>query len=69
MNQAKKILADIEQRGDEAFDDDWEKLKQEIFSSEEILASEVRTTKILNALSKIYARTKQIFKAIKYGRE
>ena len=36
LNQAKKFLADIEQRGDEAFGDDWEKLRQEIFSPEEI---------------------------------
>lgn len=46
--------------------DEWAELKREIFSPSEIIASEIRTTKIVNALLKVQARKKQIFKAIKY---
>ena len=60
---AKENLADMEER-DEV--DEWENLKNEIFSLEEILVTEIRTTKIINALSKVHARKKQILKVIKF---
>ena len=63
---AEANLADMEERNEV---DEWEELKQEIFSLEEILVTEIRTTKIVNALSKVHARKKQIFKAIKYCSE
>ena len=65
----EKILADIKQRGDETFWDEWEELRQEIFTPKEIAEVDLRTKKIVNALSKNHARKKQIFKAIKYCSE
>ena len=56
---AKENLADMEER-DEV--DEWEDLKNEIFSLEEILVTEIRTTKIINALSKSSRSQKTNFK-------
>ena len=56
---AKENLADMEER-DEV--DEWENLKNEIFSLEEILVTEIRTTKIINALSKSSRSQKTNFK-------
>ena len=49
--------------------DEWEELKQEIFTPEEIAETDARATKIVNALNKSHARKKQILKAIKYCSE
>ena len=63
---AKENLADMEER-DEV--DEWEELKQEIFTPEEIAETDALATKIVNALNKSHARKKQILKAIKYCSE
>ena len=62
----EKILADIKQRGDETFWDEWEELRQEIFTPKEIAEVDLRTKKIVNALSKKHARKKQIIKSLNF---
>ena len=66
LNQAKIFFADLKRRGNDAIGKTWEEVRKEIFSAEEIAESDIRTTKIVSALSKIHARKKQILKAIKF---
>ena len=42
----EKILADIKQRGDETFCDEWEELRQEIFTPKEIAEVDLRTERV-----------------------
>ena len=47
LAKAKDILADIRERGEDAIDGTWEQLRQEIFSPDEIAASDLRSTMII----------------------
>lgn len=42
IRQAEINLADVKERGDDAISDDWEDLEKEIFTPEEIAASNLR---------------------------
>lgn len=42
LNQAKENLKDLEERGEEAISDEWEELKQEIFTPAEIAAMNLK---------------------------
>ena len=42
LERAKANLADIEERGDDAMGETWDKLRREIFTQEELAASDLR---------------------------
>jgi len=47
LELAKANLADAKERGDEAVGDDWDELRQEVFTPEEIAASDLRVAMML----------------------
>lgn len=61
LQQSKDNLAELKERGEV---DEWTELRQEIFSPQEILESDLRAKKIVNALTKSHVRKKQIFKSL-----
>ena len=46
LEQAKENLKDLEERGEEAIGDDWEDVRQGLFTAEEIAQSNFRVTVI-----------------------
>jgi DNA-binding XRE family transcriptional regulator len=44
IEQAEKNLADIKERGEEAISEDWEEVRKEIFTAEEIAESDLRVS-------------------------
>ena len=51
LEQAKANLADIKERGEDAIGESWDELRQELFTPEEIAASDLRVTMMLELVS------------------
>jgi len=47
LELAKANLADAKERGDDAVGDDWDELRQELFTPEEIAASDLRVAMMI----------------------
>jgi len=47
INQAKQNLLDIKERGEEAISGTWDELRQELFTTEEIAASNLRVSMMI----------------------
>lgn len=46
LQQARENLADVKERGEDALSDEWEEVRKEIFTAEEIAESDSRVTVI-----------------------
>ena len=51
LEQAKANLADVKERGEDAIGGTWSELRQELFTSEEIAASDLRVAMMLELVN------------------
>ncbi len=51
LQQARKNLADVKERGEDALSDDWDDVRKEIFTADEIAESDSRVA-VISALIK-----------------
>lgn len=50
IEEARKKLEDVKSRGEESLSDEWEQVRKEIFSPEEIAASDLRVSIIVELI-------------------
>ena len=61
LQKARENLTDVKERGEDALSDEWEEVRKEIFTAEEIAESDLRVSELIKARREQGIIQKQLF--------